>query len=180
MDLLKSKYFALWAVFVVVLLISARPPLPIDPDLGLPGYATKKVYKSLTDLWPEKQLSIETTSRVVKSKTLFRLLNDDHPFAYMYIAEARSKFDLFTYMVVYDKLLVIKDIRVLIYREDYGGEIASKRWLKQFNGKRRVDQMQFESNIRNISGATISARSITEGVQRLTKEINRLKDEGKL
>jgi len=52
--------------------------------------------------------------------------------------------------------------------------------LKQFIGKTNTDEMKFGHDIQNISGATISARSITNGVQEVTDQIKQLKKEGKI
>jgi Na+-translocating ferredoxin:NAD+ oxidoreductase RnfG subunit len=64
--------------------------------------------------------------------------------------------------------------KVLIYREDYGGEIGSKRWLKQFVGKSMDDQISFPGDIDAISGATISVRSMTRALDTLLKSIKAL------
>ena len=47
----------------------------------------------------------------------------------------------------------LKKLRILTYRENYGGEISNKRWLKQFLD-REVNDVQA------ISGATISVESM--------------------
>jgi benzoyl-CoA reductase/2-hydroxyglutaryl-CoA dehydratase subunit BcrC/BadD/HgdB len=67
-------------------------------------------------------------------------------------------------MVVYDPLLHIQKVQVLIYREDYGYEIKSRRWLQQFT-KRKVDSVQA------ISGATISVNSLKNAVDRLNEKM---------
>ena len=54
---------------------------------------------------------------------------------YAFIDKAPSKTDEFDYLVLFDENLIIKKAKVLMYREDYGGEIGSRRWLKQFIGK---------------------------------------------
>ena len=58
-----------------------------------------------------------------------------------------------------------------MYREDYGGEIGSKRWLKQFNGKGKNDNIEYEKDIIAISGATLSAKSMTVAMNNLLKTI---------
>ncbi len=61
----------------------------------------------------------------------------------------------------------IRRVDILQYRESYGGEIASRDWLAQFAGKTSRDPPQFDKNIRNISGATLSSRHVTEGIRRV-------------
>jgi len=59
----------------------------------------------------------------------------------------------------------------LIYREDYGGEIGSKRWLKQFIGKKPSDKLRYEEDIIAISGATISANSMTNAMNQFLQNL---------
>jgi Na+-translocating ferredoxin:NAD+ oxidoreductase RnfG subunit len=58
-------------------------------------------------------------------------------------------------------------IEILTYRESYGGEIRSADWRKQFIGKTARSRVSLNDDIRNISGATLSCRHITDGVKRL-------------
>lgn len=61
----------------------------------------------------------------------------------------------------------IRRVDILQYRESYGGEIANRDWLAQFAGKTSHDPPEFERNIRNISGATLSSRHVTYGIRRV-------------
>jgi Na+-transporting NADH:ubiquinone oxidoreductase subunit NqrC len=53
------------------------------------------------------------------------------------------------------------------YRETYGYEIRNAAWRRQFVGKRHGDSLKLDQDIRNITGATLSCRHITDGVKRL-------------
>ena len=90
---------------------------------------------------------------------------------YAYISKAPSKTDHFDYLILLDKNLTILKAKVIAYREDYGGEIGSKRWLKQFMGKTHNDELKYQENIVAISGATISVRSMTNAVNDLLKSL---------
>jgi FMN-binding domain len=61
----------------------------------------------------------------------------------------------------------VRRVDVLEYRESYGGEIRSPSWLAQFAGKRSGSTLELNKDIRNISGATMSSRHVTEGVKRV-------------
>ena len=61
----------------------------------------------------------------------------------------------------------IRRVDILQYRESYGGEIANRDWLAQFVGKTSRDPPEFDRNVRNISGATLSSRHVTEGIRRV-------------
>ena len=93
---------------------------------------------------------------------------------YFYFGNAPSKADTFDFLVIFDNDLIIKKIKILAYREDYGGEISSKRWLEQFSGYSRQDSLRYGSEIKAISGATISAQSMTHAVNELLKNISSL------
>ncbi len=60
----------------------------------------------------------------------------------------------------------------MIYREDHGAEVGSKRWLKQFIGKSGDNNLKYQKDIVAISGATISAKSMTNEVNKLLKTIH--------
>ena len=61
----------------------------------------------------------------------------------------------------------MKGVEVLEYREAYGDQIRNPEWRKQFLDKGPDTKLQLGKNIHNISGATLSCKHITDGVQRL-------------
>jgi len=61
----------------------------------------------------------------------------------------------------------IRRVDILQYRESYGGEVRSPSWLAQFVGKTSTSPLKVGSDIRNISGATLSSLHVTEGVKRV-------------
>jgi Na+-transporting NADH:ubiquinone oxidoreductase subunit C len=61
----------------------------------------------------------------------------------------------------------VRGIEILEYRETYGGEVRNARWRAQFVGKKNSDALKLDRDIKNISGATLSCRHITDGVKRL-------------
>jgi FMN-binding domain len=58
-------------------------------------------------------------------------------------------------------------VDILQYRESYGGEVRSPGWLQQFTGKSGASALKVGSDIRNMSGATLSSLHVTEGVKRI-------------
>ena len=154
-------------------------------SFDLPKSALKKIDKTIASLWPEQQLSrtvvnISSEKQAVLSfkldnNILYQIKNKNKPEAYLFLSKAKSKISHFDYMIIYNMDLSIKNVKMLIYREEYGGEIGSNRWLKQFTGKSNPNNMKFGHDIQNISGATISARSMTEDVRKVTMQIKELK-----
>lgn len=117
----------------------------------------------------EESLSKFSTS--FDPSSFFVIANGENRLGYFYFGKARSKADDFDYVVIFDQELIVKKIKILAYREDYGGEITSKRWLRQFAGLTGVDQINYGSDIKAISGATISAVSMTDAVNELLKNV---------
>ena len=117
---------------------------------------------------------LEQMSDDFNPEGLFRIIIGEDHLGYFYLGTAPSKADDFDYMVVFDKDMVIKKIKILAYREDWGGEITSKRWLKQFNGSDLETSLKYGGDIMGISGATISARSMTIAVNNLLQNLSKL------
>lgn len=60
-------------------------------------------------------------------------------------------------------------IEILTYRETYGYEVRNAKWRAQFNGQDFQQFLKLDKQIKNISGATLSCRHITDGINRLTR-----------
>lgn len=60
-------------------------------------------------------------------------------------------------------------VEILTYRETYGYEIRNATWRAQFNGSDFQQFLKLDEQIKNISGATLSCRHVTDGINRLTQ-----------
>lgn len=60
-------------------------------------------------------------------------------------------------------------IEVLVYRESYGEQIMHPKWRAQFHGRDNSEHLKLDKQIKNISGATLSCRHVTDGINRLTE-----------
>lgn len=100
--------------------------------------------------------------------------NTSNIIGFAYLGAAKSKVAFFDFVVLFDKDLTISNVKVLVYREDHGGEITSKRWLKQFLGFNITQNIVYKKDISGISGATISATSLTNAVNNVLKSIGKL------
>ncbi|AVI51479.1 FMN-binding protein [Pukyongia salina] len=107
----------------------------------------------------------------------FRIKIGNTTTGYGYIGNAPSKTATFDYLVLFDSNFIITKSSVLIYREEYGGEIGSKRWLNQFLGKSyQTPELKYREDIIPISGATISVRSMTRAMNDLLQSLGTLQD----
>jgi Na+-transporting NADH:ubiquinone oxidoreductase subunit NqrC len=78
-----------------------------------------------------------------------------------------GKHEMITYAVALAPDGAVMRTEILEYRETYGGEIRNPAWRQQFVGKRLGSEIQFGKDIKNISGATLSSRHVTDGIRRL-------------
>ncbi|MBI2962768.1 MAG: FAD:protein FMN transferase [Deltaproteobacteria bacterium] len=60
----------------------------------------------------------------------------------------------------------VAGVAVMVYREAYGGEIRSRRFLDQYRGKGEGDPLLPSRDIQNITGATLSARAVGRAVKK--------------
>ncbi|MCF7560271.1 FMN-binding protein [Sabulilitoribacter multivorans] len=148
---------------------------------GLPKNIQKKVDNEIKDNFNIEVFNLNefiVPSDIVKevpsqfnNNNLFKIETNNGLLGYAYVAKAPSKTAQFDYLVLLDKDLIVLKTKVLIYREEYGGEIGSKRWLRQFIGKKEGDQLSYGDNIIAISGATISVRSMTNAMNDLLQSL---------
>ena len=61
----------------------------------------------------------------------------------------------------------VMGLEVLTYRETYGDEIRNAKWRAQFIGRDNRERLRLGKQIRNITGATLSCRHVTDGINRL-------------
>ena len=112
---------------------------------------------------------------IFEEDNFFKIETDQKTIGYAYIGEAKSKTASFHYLVIFDPSFIILKSHILVYREEYGGEIGSKRWLKQFSGKQAgTKTISYGEDIIPISGATISAKSMTRAINDLLQSVNDL------
>ncbi len=92
----------------------------------------------------------------------------DHTLEGLLIADkVFGKHDAIDYLVALAPAGSVKQVEILEYREQYGGEIHDPKWRAQFSGKTTASPLKLNEDIYNISGATISCRHVTEGIKRV-------------
>ena len=90
------------------------------------------------------------------------------------VTEEIGKYRPITFMVGVTPELAVRDVAVLVYRESRGGDVKRRRFLNPYRGKTIRDPIDVNRDIINISGATISVRSINAGVKRVLAELREL------
>lgn len=98
-----------------------------------------------------------------------------------FIQNTIGKHKPMTYMVGINPQGEVTNVEILVYRESRGSEVSKKRFNYQYQGKTVYDPIRINRDVINISGATMSVRSMSAGVKRalvLAEELY-LKPEGK-
>jgi Na+-translocating ferredoxin:NAD+ oxidoreductase RnfG subunit len=135
---------------------------------------SKKVYQIPED-------ANDLTPSEFGEDNLFKITSEGIVLGYGYIGNAPSKTATFDYLVLFDKNFIITRSKVLLYHEEYGGEIGSRRWLKQFEGLSTTSKtVVYSENIIPISGATISGQSMTRAINDLLMSIKFLQQANQL
>ncbi|HHZ83580.1 MAG TPA: FMN-binding protein [Nitrospirales bacterium] len=93
---------------------------------------------------------------------------------YASIQNTIGKYRPITYMVGVTPEATVSQVEVLVYRESRGAEVRKPRFKYQYEGKDSGDPIRINRDIMNITGATMSVRSVSAGVKRalvLTEEL---------
>jgi hypothetical protein len=86
---------------------------------------------------------------------------------YAMIHHTIGKYKHMTYMVGVDAKGRCTDVELLVFRDAKGSEVRTKRFNSQYDGKTVADPIRINKDIINISGATMSVRSMSAGVKRV-------------
>ena len=164
-----------WYVMVPAALVSVAAPAYATQYLTI-AQAQRQMFPSATAFVdrtlafsPAQRKAIARASGIApgKSQALWEVRGPGGRQGWLFVDRVLGKHELITYAVALDTGGTVRALEVLDYRETYGGEIRNPRWRQQFVGKRSGAALKLDGDIRNISGATLSSRHVTDGVRRL-------------
>ncbi len=118
------------------------------------------------------------SGRFVVDPRVWRAHAGDRDLGWYVVDEVIGKVELITYGVALEPDGAVKSIDILAYRESHGDAIRLASWRAQFTGKRAADPVKLDVDIRNLSGATLSSRHVTEGVHRILQIYQRALSHG--
>jgi len=122
--------------------------------------------ESSLKLTPDQRKAIEKASGVkVRAVDLRVWLVEGG--GWFFVDDVIGKHEFITYAVGLNADGSVKQIEVMDYRENYGSEVRNEKWRAQFTGKTRKSKLKLGDDIKNVTGATLSCRHLTEGVKRL-------------
>jgi H+/Na+-translocating ferredoxin:NAD+ oxidoreductase subunit G len=96
----------------------------------------------------------------------FKAETDGKDDGYAVIQETIGKHRPITYIVGITPQGKVFDVEIMVYRESKGSEVRRKRFNAQYEGKSAQDPSSINKDIINITGATMSVRSVSAGVKR--------------
>ena len=73
-----------------------------------------------------------------------------------------------TFLVIFDESGKIIRADIVKYREPYGGSVQNENWTSQFKKKDSNSGFKVGNDIDGITGATISVKSVTKGIYKLS------------
>jgi len=117
-------------------------------------------------LTPAQRKAVEDRSGVRVRSAELRAWRTDAG-GWFIVDEVLGKHEFITYACGLDSRGAVVGLEIMDYRETYGGEIRGEKWRRQFASKTAAAPLKLDADIRNISGATLSCRHVTDGVKRL-------------
>jgi len=137
--------------------------------LAFPGMdQIKKEKKWLTDTQREAIGKILGEEYKERRLTYYFGLNEEgRPSSAMIIGNEIGRSYPITFMVVIKPDGTVKDVEIMVYREPHGWEVRFESFLSQFFGR---DAGNPFDDINNITGATLSVRSMTRGIKKAVAE----------
>jgi hypothetical protein len=131
---------------------------------------SEQVRKELIKLSPEKKALIEERIGWKFPEESFEVYIGETGTqidGYAVVQNTIGKHKPMTYMVGVDNKGLVSDIELLVFREARGSEVRQKRFNTQYEGKSVLDPVRINKDIINISGATMSVRSMSAGIKRV-------------
>jgi hypothetical protein len=137
--------------------------VPQAQAILFPGASFTSVVVTLTD---DQVAAIEADSGVSVRSRQVRAWKASTG-GWLIVDEVLGKHEFIPIAVAFDRKGAVHGVEILEYRESYGDGVRDAAWRAQFTGKRRGAALTLDADIRNIAGATLSSRHITDGVKRL-------------
>lgn len=107
---------------------------------------------------------------------VYRIEASDKIIGYAFEDVVVGKWAPIHYLVGLDLQGTVLQVVVLEYKEIRGRPVAKKRFLNQYKGKTIQDELMLRSDIDGVTGATISSRSMTDGVRKILHIFKLIKD----
>lgn len=118
---------------------------------------------ALTEAQRDRMRELSSVREPFRGERVWRTAKGD----WFIVDEVVGKHEMVKYALGINADGSIRQIEILEYVESYGYEVAEAQWRQQFVGKTAGSTLKLNQDIRNISGATLSCKHLTDGVKRL-------------
>jgi hypothetical protein len=96
---------------------------------------------------------------------IFKATRNGAALGHVFVDEVIGRENLITYAIGIDADGALRNLEIMSYRESHGGEVRNPGWRGQFDHRNSLDELRFRTDIKNISGATLSSEHVTQGVR---------------
>ena len=167
---LDMRWLVPMAIYAVAPQCIAAKYMSVDQakELIFP-FADEYVIKPVR-LTPAQMQEIDKVSGVTgrtEQQTVWQALAKGKMVGWFFIDRVIGKHELITYVLGLNADGSIRQIQIIEYLEVFGSQVRYPNWRDQFVGKTVKDPVRIDSDIENISGATLSSRHLTDGIRRL-------------
>ncbi len=136
------------------------------------GFFGKDIYISEHKFSIPKKIKSEIQNTVKQSffreKVYYWEIKKNNELCFVIMDNVIGKSMPITFLSIFDSNGKILNSSIIKYREGYGGEVGGKTWLSQFDGMTKDSLYNYPKHISGISGATISVKSVTKGISKLS------------
>ena len=124
---------------------------------------TFKIPKSI-----KKSIQSQIKQKFYRNQIFYWKINVGEQTHYALMDNTIGKSMPITFLVIFNQDKEVIHSSIIKYREAYGGEISGVRWLAQFLGMKQDSLFVHGREIAGISGATLSVKSFTKGISKLS------------
>lgn len=117
----------------------------------------------LTEVQRDKMRDLSSVREPFRGERVWKTAKGD----WFIVDEVVGKHEMVKYALAINADGTIKGIEIMEYVESYGYEVGEASWRDQFVGKTADATLKLNKDIKNISGATLSCKHLTDGVKRL-------------
>jgi Na+-translocating ferredoxin:NAD+ oxidoreductase RnfG subunit len=167
---LDIRWLAAAAIYAVAPQCIAAKYMSVDQARALIfPFADEYVAKPV-QLTPEQKLEIDKLSGVAgrtAQQQVWQAMSKGRMIGWFFVDQVIGKHELITYALGINADGSVRQVQVIEYLEVYGSQVRYPQWRDQFVGKTVNSPLRIDSDIENITGATLSARHLTDGIRRL-------------
>ncbi len=162
-----AKFLGLTAgsVLLPAFVVNAKTYLTLEQARQL-LWEDKSMTQISLELSPEQMQAIRTASDVRVRNPNMKVWKVDGG-GWFIVDQIIGKHENIDMAFAYHADGTVKGLEIMTYRETYGFEVDNPKWRMQFHGKNHSQHLKLDHQIKNISGATLSCRHITDGINRL-------------